>query len=99
MKSIIQLPSANHDYSYQYLVKRIGCLEKTLEKIMSAGFILTLKTAEGIIFIKSSDIIYLKAESNYTYIFLNNGQKLVASKTLKYLHFYKKGVSKNKKTA
>lgn len=86
MKSIIQLPSANQYYSYQDLLKRMGYLEKTIEKLMSYSSILSLKTTEGIIFIKSSEIIYLKAESNYTYIHLYNGKKLVASKTLKYLH-------------
>jgi two-component system, LytTR family, response regulator len=35
--------------------------------------------------IQSSNIIYLEAESNYTYVFLIDGTKILLSRTLKHL--------------
>lgn len=86
MKTIIQLPNTIQNYSYQDLLKRVNCLENTIERLMSKDAILPIKTVEEIIFIKTSDISFLKAESNYTFIFLIDGKKIVASKTLKYVH-------------
>jgi two-component system LytT family response regulator len=42
-----------------------------------------LPTSEGLEFIELDHIIYCKADSNYTHIFLQNGQRLVVAKTLK----------------
>ena len=44
---------------------------------------LILHTREETFIIPFEDIMYCKAESNYTMIFLNQGKKLMASKTLK----------------
>ncbi len=44
---------------------------------------IALHTQEGIDFINIAEIIYLKASSNYTEIYLIDGQKILASKTLK----------------
>lgn len=44
---------------------------------------LAIPTLEGLLFYNIEDIIFLEANSNYTNIFFNNGQKLIASKTLK----------------
>jgi|TARA_B110000483_G_scaffold75626_3_gene94130 two-component system, LytTR family, response regulator len=44
---------------------------------------IALHTQEGIDFIKIEDLLYLKASSNYTEIYLIGGEKLLASKTLK----------------
>ncbi|MBS1512604.1 MAG: response regulator transcription factor [Bacteroidetes bacterium] len=44
---------------------------------------LALPAAEGIKFIKTSDIIYLEASVNYTHIFMNGGKKYTLSRTLK----------------
>ena len=44
---------------------------------------LPIKTLEGMVFVNPNDIIRLAADSNYTFIFLINGKKIIASKTLK----------------
>ena len=44
---------------------------------------LALATAQGIQFIKISDIIRVEAMSNYAAFYLNNKQKIIVSKTLK----------------
>lgn len=44
---------------------------------------IALHTQEGIDFINIDNILYLKASSNYTEIYLLGGEKLLASKTLK----------------
>jgi len=44
---------------------------------------LAIPSAEGLLFINVGDIIYLEAESNYTFIFLQNDKKITVSKTLK----------------
>ena len=43
---------------------------------------LAIPTAEGLQFIRLADIIYLEADANYTYIFLQ-AQKYIVSRTLK----------------
>lgn len=43
---------------------------------------LALSTIEGLLFIKMKDIMYLEATSSYTTIFMSNGTKYLASKTL-----------------
>lgn len=42
-----------------------------------------LSTMDGVIFVNTKDIIYCKAESNYTTIVLDNGKKNLVAKTLK----------------
>ncbi len=44
---------------------------------------LSVSTVDGIIFLDSDQIIRLSADSNYTSIYLTNGKKVIASKTLK----------------
>ncbi len=43
---------------------------------------IALSTIEGLVFIKMNDIMYLEATSSYTNIYMNNGLKYLASKTL-----------------
>lgn len=42
-----------------------------------------IPTAEGLEFVKIAEILRCESSSNYTYIFLRNGTKLLVSKTLK----------------
>ncbi len=66
------------------LQRRIIVLEKQLKdynKIQK----LKVTTKDAVYFINYSDILYLKSESNYTYIHLANNKKMLISKTLKYL--------------
>lgn len=51
----------------------------TQQKIMDT---LALSTIEGLLFIKMKDIMYLEATSCYTTVFMSNGTKYLASKTL-----------------
>ncbi len=44
---------------------------------------LGLATRDGLIFIKISDIIRCESDVNYTWFYLENGEKILASKTLK----------------
>jgi two-component system LytT family response regulator len=44
---------------------------------------ISIATSEGYIFLEVSDIMYCKADVNYTHIFTRNGEKITTSKTLK----------------
>lgn len=44
---------------------------------------IALTTADGLIFVPTSDIVYCQAESNYTSVILTGGKKIVVSKVLK----------------
>jgi two-component system, LytTR family, response regulator len=44
---------------------------------------LTLSTADNILFVNIDDIVRLKADTNYTYVHLLNGEKIIVSRTLK----------------
>jgi two-component system, LytTR family, response regulator len=45
---------------------------------------LTIPTQDGFEVLSTSDILYCKADDNYTEIYLNNNKKKLVSKTLKY---------------
>ena len=45
---------------------------------------ITIPTLEGFEVLEVQDILYCKADDNYTHIFLQNNQKKLVSKTLKY---------------
>jgi two-component system LytT family response regulator len=44
---------------------------------------LAIPSHEGLLFAELSEIIYLEAESNYTFIFLTGGRKIAVTRTLK----------------
>jgi two-component system LytT family response regulator len=44
---------------------------------------LAIPSHEGLFFLELSDILYLEAESNYTFIFLTDGKKITVTRTLK----------------
>jgi two-component system, LytTR family, response regulator len=44
---------------------------------------IALSTHDGLIFVQTSDIMYCKAESNYTHVQLIHGKKILVAKTLK----------------
>lgn len=60
-------------------------IEALKENLKSAGRIakVALPIADGLLFVKPEEILYLKAESSYTHIFLADGNKVLVSKTLK----------------
>lgn len=57
---------------FQSLVNR----EQSVDRI-------ALSTQEGLVFVQTKNIAYCKAESNYTYVVLADGQKYLVAKTLK----------------
>lgn len=60
-------------------------LMQNLKKQDPAEFKIAIRSAEGSHFFHTKDIIRLEADSSYTHIFLSNGKRFTASKTLKYL--------------
>lgn len=60
-------------------------IEALKENLKSGGRIakVALPVADGLLFVKPEEILYLKAESSYTHIFLADGNKVLVSKTLK----------------
>ena len=57
---------------------------------------LTVSAADGIYFLHLKEILRFEADNNYTHIYLQNGKRLIASKTIKYyedllenLHFFR----------
>lgn len=58
-------------------------LKENLEKQHATLEQLAVPAQTGMIFIRTGDIVYCEANSNYTKIFLQNGQKIVSSRTLK----------------
>jgi two-component system LytT family response regulator len=63
------------EFSSADLIEALGKSKRTQK--------LSIKTMDGIVFVNPADIIRLKADSNYTEIFLVNSKKIMASKTLK----------------
>lgn len=69
--------------------RRDGQMDKRLEIFNSAynnpnAFTkMSISALDGIYFINIRDIVRFEAEDNYTHIFLNNGERITASKTIK----------------
>ncbi|MDV7187886.1 LytTR family DNA-binding domain-containing protein [Lutibacter sp. TH_r2] len=53
-------------------------------KTISNNAKITIPTQEGFEVLEIQDVLYAKADDNYTHLFLKNGQKKLVSKTLKY---------------
>lgn len=78
------------EFKKSRLIQMVASLTMNEEKLLDQ-IILNIKyfksSSVGILNqqIKSEDILYLKALSNYTEIFLSNGRKVLLAKTLKQL--------------
>jgi two-component system, LytTR family, response regulator len=68
--------AANPGHQFELLLENIVHKSNTSRRI-------AIPTPEGLQFVKLSDIIYLEANINYTYFFLESGQKYIVSRTLK----------------
>lgn len=68
--------AAERQFQYQSVVNNA---KNQMEKVQR----LAIPTLEGIIFLMTDDIIYCKADGNYTEIYLKDGQKILVSKKLK----------------
>jgi two-component system, LytTR family, response regulator len=62
-----------------------GRLEVLKETINNPGAFekMSVSALDGIYFVSIKDIVRLEAEDNYTHLFLQNGDKITASKTIK----------------
>jgi two-component system LytT family response regulator len=73
------------DYVTQIKIKENELQHAVLvPKISATNNKITIPTQDGFEVLEMKDIIYCKADDNYTEIFLENNQKKLVSKTLKY---------------
>jgi two-component system LytT family response regulator len=71
-----RLQQENNTYRYQSVLNNIQYKSKQIDK-------LAVPTLEGIDFFNTHDIIYCKAEGNYTTLFLRNQPSKIVCKNLK----------------
>ena len=67
----------------KYQPEGIKKLFEDFSKARSGNLKIGLSSVHGIDFVNCSDIIYCQSDSNYCRVFLSNGRKILASKTLK----------------
>jgi len=73
------------DYVTQIKIKENELQHAVLvPKISTTNNKITIPTQNGFEVLEMKDIIYCKADDNYTELFLKNNQKKLVSKTLKY---------------
>lgn len=73
------------DYVVEIKTKENALQDEVLvPKTNSVNGKITIPLQDGFEVIETSDILYCKADDNYTQIFLNNEKKKLVSKTLKY---------------
>lgn len=65
------------------IVERMQQLLQNVKTTNHENYKMALPTAEGLTFIKVSEIMYLKASGNYTEIYMTNGHKHLVSRNLK----------------
>jgi two-component system LytT family response regulator len=63
--------------------ERLQQLLQNLRNGSSDNYKLAFPTADGLIFVKISDILYFEASGNYTEIFMTDNRKYLVSRTLK----------------
>lgn len=74
------------DYVTEIKIKEDALQDQVLTpKTKSVNGKITLPQQDGFEVIETSDIMYCKADDNYTEIYLNNNKKKLVSKTLKYI--------------
>jgi two-component system LytT family response regulator len=64
--------------------EQIAVLQDAIKNPVSTNQKISLHTSEKIIVVQLSEIIRCKSDNNYTTFYLENGQKILVSKTLKY---------------
>ncbi len=67
----------------QAIGDRLQQLLQNLKAGTSDNYKLALPTADGLVFVKVSEILYCEASSNYTEIVLTDSRKYIVSRTLK----------------
>lgn len=61
---------------FELLFKNLLQKEKPIDRV-------ALSTNEGLVFLQTAEIMYCKAESNYTHVVTKEGKKITVAKTLK----------------
>ncbi len=79
-------PYSNEDLanSIAKAKEQIAVLQDAIKNPISTNQKISLHTSEKIIVVQLSEIIRCKSDNNYTTFYLENGQKILVSKTLKY---------------
>ena len=79
-----RINKSNERSSIEDLQKKIEQLETSIHKLICQNGLnkLRVEQVSSIIFLDYKDILYLKAESNYTRIYQTNGKSILISKTL-----------------
>ncbi|MEO7531007.1 MAG: LytTR family DNA-binding domain-containing protein [Sediminibacterium sp.] len=72
----LKINSNSTDERLEILLEQLAHPKKELKR-------LAISTNEGLRFVKTSDIVYLEASVNYTYIHLANKEKHIISRTIK----------------
>lgn len=78
-RSIAKVNQKLHDN----ISTRLEHLVQNLRNTSSENYKLALPTAEGLFFVRVTDILYCEASSNYTEIVTGDGKKHIVSRTLK----------------
>ncbi|WP_422105321.1 LytR/AlgR family response regulator transcription factor [Winogradskyella sp.] len=69
------------DASQDYIIDLFERLQKTRNEITSIG----LPTMEGLDFVKVESILYCHSDGNYTEIYLENGQRILVTRKIKFM--------------
>ena len=85
MEDIIQLPIQVKPLDINILYHKIKELEASIKSLTKKKETLNVFTLEGVEVIPVGEIIRCEADNNYTNIFLENGNRLCVSKTLKFI--------------
>jgi len=66
-----------------HINKQFKTLFENLKEIRRPVNHVALPSSDGLIFLNISDIVHLESDSNYTILYLSNGEKIMVTKTLK----------------
>lgn len=66
----------NHAYRYQSVLNNVKNQQANIDR-------LAIPDSKGIFFVETANIIYCKAEGNYSTLYLKNGKSILVSKSLK----------------
>jgi len=81
---ISSLHKAKHEIESSANIQNIKTLIENFAQSPKPANKIILKTSEGIYIQQANEIMYCRADNNYTEIFTTNNGKIVASSTLKY---------------
>ncbi len=73
----------SYKYQYQDYSKTLSALSENINNLDQRITKLTIASSTGFRIISLADIIYLEADSNYSILHMNSGEKIVATKPLK----------------